>query len=88
MATSTWPPGGIGGERLPTGTPHQAVALAALALEHIVVSEVVTGGASASDELIELYNPASGPRSLDGLELVYVSASGATISRRAIWDAA
>ncbi len=52
---------------------------------HLVVSEVVTGGASASDELIEIYNPAAVALPLEGLELVYVSASGATVTRRAAW---
>ena len=53
--------------------------------DHLVVSEVVTGGASASDEFIEIYNPTAGTLPLEGLELVYVTASGATVSRRAAW---
>ena len=53
--------------------------------DHLVVSEVVTGGASASDELIELHNPTLAPLPLEGLEVVYVTATGATISRRATW---
>ena len=53
--------------------------------DHLVISEVVTGGSTASDEFIELYNPTTGALPLEGLELVYVSASGATISRRAAW---
>ena len=52
---------------------------------HLLVSEVVTGGASASDELIELHNPTASPLPLDGLEVIYVTASGATVSRRASW---
>lgn len=59
---------------------------AAGATEHLVISEVVTGGASASDELIEIYNPAGSALPLEGLELVYVTASGATVTRRAAWD--
>ena len=55
-------------------------------VEHLVISEIVTGGASASDELIELYNPSSAALPLEGLELVYVTASGATVSRRAAWE--
>jgi hypothetical protein len=49
------------------------------------VAEVVTGGTSASDEYIELAN--AGPTSLDlsGHEIVYVSASGATVTRKAAW---
>ncbi len=58
---------------------------AAAAPDHLVVSEVVTGGATASDELIELHNPTDAPLPLEGLELIYVSASGATISRRTAW---
>ena len=54
---------------------------------HLVVSEVVTGGASANDELIELYNASPTALPLEGIELVYVSASGATVSRRAGWEA-
>jgi len=54
--------------------------------DHLVISEIVTGGASASDELIELYNPTAAALPLEGLELVYVTASGATISRRAAWE--
>lgn len=53
---------------------------------HLLISEVVTGGASASDEFVELYNPGPLALPLEGLELVYVSASGATITRRAAWD--
>jgi uncharacterized protein YdeI (BOF family) len=52
---------------------------------HLVVSEVVTGGASASDELIEIHNPTAAPLLLDGLEVVYVTATGATVSRRVAW---
>jgi hypothetical protein len=53
--------------------------------DHLVISEVVTGGAAASDELIELYNPTDEALPLEGLEVVYVSASGASVSRRAAW---
>lgn len=61
------------------------VARAEPAVDHLVVSEVVTGGASASDELIELYNPTAAALPLEGLEVVYVSATGATVSRRTAW---
>ncbi|MEO8638720.1 MAG: lamin tail domain-containing protein, partial [Chloroflexota bacterium] len=54
---------------------------------HLVVSEVMTGGASASDEFIELYNPSSTMLPLEGLEVVYVTASGATVTRKASWAA-
>jgi len=54
---------------------------------HLVVSEVATGGTSASDEFVELYNPASISLPTEGLELIYVTASGATITRKALWTA-
>jgi hypothetical protein len=46
----------------------------------LLVAEVVTGGASASDEFIEVTN--AGPVQLDlaDHEIVYVTASGATTS--------
>jgi hypothetical protein len=57
------------------------------ASDHLLLSEVMTGGASASDEFIELYNPSSATLPLEGLEVVYVTASGATITRKASWSA-
>ncbi|MEX0626847.1 MAG: lamin tail domain-containing protein [Chloroflexota bacterium] len=54
---------------------------------HLLVSEVMTGGVSASDEFIELYNPAPSMLPLEGLEVVYVTASGATVTRKASWSA-
>lgn len=54
--------------------------------DHLVVSEIVTGGATASDEMIELYNPTAGPLPLEGLEVIYASASGLTVTRRAAWE--
>ena len=68
---------------LPLGAADRA---SASGITHLVVSEVATGGTSASDELIELYNPTSAVMPLEGLELVYVTASGATVSRRAAWE--
>jgi uncharacterized protein YdeI (BOF family) len=49
----------------------------------IVLAEVMTGGASASDEYVEIANAASTPQDLQGLELVYVTASGSTFTRKA-----
>ncbi len=54
---------------------------------HLVVSEVMTGGSSGSDEFVELYNPTGGELPLEGLELIYVTASGATVTRKAAWEA-
>ncbi|HMJ81326.1 MAG TPA: lamin tail domain-containing protein [Candidatus Dormibacteraeota bacterium] len=51
----------------------------------VLLSEVATGGATASDEFVELYNAAPSPVDLASLELAYISASGATITRKASW---
>jgi hypothetical protein len=61
--------------------------LATPTIDHLVVSEVMTGGTSASDEFIELYNPSDVALPLEGLEVVYVTASGATVTRKASWAA-
>ncbi|MGZ8563546.1 MAG: lamin tail domain-containing protein, partial [Candidatus Limnocylindria bacterium] len=58
-----------------------------LTLGHPVVSELMTGGASASDEFIELYNPTLTVQPLEGLEVVYVTSTGATVTRKAAWAA-
>ena len=51
----------------------------------LVVSEVQTGGASASDEFVEVANQGAGPVDLAGLEVVYATASGSTVTRKATW---
>ena len=57
------------------------------AVGHLLVSEIATGGTSALDEFVELYNPATIALPTEGLELLYVTASGATITRKALWAA-
>jgi len=52
----------------------------------LVLSEVQTGGTSASDEFVEIANQGTTPVDLAGLELVYATASGSTITRKAAWD--
>jgi hypothetical protein len=54
---------------------------------HLLLSELVTGGAGASDEFVEVYNPAPIGLPTEGLELIYVPASGATVTRKALWSA-
>lgn len=54
---------------------------------HLLISEVMAGGASASDEFVEIYNPTATTLPLEGLELIYVSASGATVTRKGEWPA-
>ncbi len=48
----------------------------------LVLAEVITGGVSASDEYVELYNAGPVPVDAGGCELLYVSASGATVTRK------
>jgi lamin tail-like protein len=52
----------------------------------LLVSEVQTGGASASDEFAEITN--AGPSTVDlaGLEIVYATSSGSTVTRKASWS--
>jgi Lamin Tail Domain len=69
------------------GTGDGPGAPATVAPAHLVVSEVMTGGASASDEFIELYNPGGEALPVEGLEVIYVTASGATATRKATWAA-
>ncbi|HEX7490134.1 MAG TPA: lamin tail domain-containing protein [Candidatus Limnocylindrales bacterium] len=49
----------------------------------LLLAEVMTGGGSASDEFVEIANAGSVAADLAGTELVYVTASGATITRKA-----
>lgn len=51
----------------------------------LLVSEIATGGASASDEFVELFNAGAGTTDLIGLELVYATASGSTVTQKATW---
>jgi hypothetical protein len=51
----------------------------------LLVSEVVTGGASASDEFAELANAGNVPVDVSGYELVYATSSGGTVARKAAW---
>ena len=51
----------------------------------LLVSEVVTGGTSASDEFIEIYNASANTLDLSGLELVYATATGTTVTRKQSW---
>jgi outer membrane biosynthesis protein TonB len=51
----------------------------------LVVAEVVTGGASASDEYVELANVSGSAIDLAGLEVAYVTSTGATVTKKAGW---
>ncbi len=49
----------------------------------LLLAEIVTGGVSASDEFVEIANAAGVPLDLNGMELVYVTASGSAVTRKA-----
>lgn len=51
----------------------------------LLVSEIQSGGTSASDEFAEITNVGAGPVDLTGLEIVYVTSSGSTVTRKASW---
>ena len=65
----------------------QPAALVAWPTSTLVISEVQTGGVSASDEFVELANAGPVVVDLAGLEIVYVTASGSTVTRKASWPA-
>jgi hypothetical protein len=54
----------------------------------LLIAEVVTGGASASDEYFELTNAGPAAADLNGLEVAYASSAGTTATRRVGWAAA
>lgn len=69
--------------------PGAAVLAAAVAwpTSELVVSEVQTGGSSASDEFVEVANQGIAPVDLNGLEVVYATSSGSTVTRKGTWTA-
>ena len=85
IAVAAPPLGGLGG----SGTVHAADGPpgAWMPSPDLVVGEVVTGGASGSDEWIEIHDRGGLAADLGGLELVYVTATGGTITRKASWEA-
>jgi lamin tail-like protein len=70
---------------LPVSVQVARAASAAWPTSTLVLSEVQTGGAGASDEFVEIANQGSGPVDLIGLELVYATSSGSTVTRKATW---
>ena len=53
----------------------------------LLLAEVVTGGSSASDEYVEITNAGPLEADLGGCELIYVTTSGATTTRKALFGA-
>ncbi len=66
--------------------PPVLAAAVAWPVSTLVVSEIQTGGASASDEFVEVANQGAGAVDLAGLEVVYATSSGSTVTRKATWS--
>ena len=65
--------------------PHLLAAVTWPPSSSVLVAEMMTGGASASDEYVELTNASAATLDLGGLELVYVTSTGSTVTRKATW---
>ncbi|HMA46885.1 MAG TPA: hypothetical protein VKP11_06765, partial [Frankiaceae bacterium] len=78
----------LGGVVLAAGSASVPGPLAAVTwpVATLLVSEVQTGGASASDEFAEITNVGQASVDLAGLELVYVTSTGSTLTRKASWS--
>ena len=82
----------VGGSPRPAATPapfanlRPAAAVAWPPSAGLLIAEVVTGGASASDEYVEITNAGPAPADLAGMELAYVTSSGSTVTRKATWS--
>ena len=71
---------------MPAGASPATAAVVSWPVSSLLVSEVQTGGVSASDEFVEIANQGAGPVDLVGLELVYSTSSGTTVTRKSSWD--
>ena len=71
---------------MPAGASPATAADVGWPVSSLLVSEVQTGGLSASDEFVEIANQGPGPVDLVGLELLYSTSSGTTVTRKAAWD--
>ena len=69
----------------PVATVEPLAAVAWPPSSGLLVAEVMTGGTSASDEFVELTNASGAAIDLAGLEVVYVTSSGTTVTRKASW---
>src|SRR5664280_423091 len=68
-------------------SPGPAAAAAWPSSTGLLLAEVVTGGLSASDEYVEITNAGPVAADLGDCELIYVTASGATTTRKALFGA-
>src|ERR1035437_6030687 len=77
----------IAARAAPAPPPGPAAAAAWPSSTGLLLAEVVTGGLSASDEYVEIANAGPVPADLGDCELIYVTASGATTTRKALFGA-
>jgi uncharacterized protein YdeI (BOF family) len=68
-----------------TATGYAVTPVSWPAASELALAEVVTGGVSASDEYFEIYNASAVVQDAAGLEAVYVTATGATVTRKALF---
>lgn len=68
-------------------SPGLAAAAAWPSSTRLLLAEFVSGGSSASDEYVEIANAGPVAADLGGCELIYVTASGATTTRKALFSA-
>jgi hypothetical protein len=69
------------------GSGRVQAAVVAWPTSTLVISEFQTGGASASDEFVEIANQGTAAIDLVGLEVVYATSSGSTVTRKGTWAA-
>jgi hypothetical protein len=62
-----------------------AAAVARPPSTELLLAEVVTGGASASDEYVEITNAGAVPVDMTGMERVYVASLGSGVIREVTW---
>src|SRR6478752_5686963 len=70
------------------GNGRARAATVAWPVSTLVASEFQTGGASASDEFVEIANQGSAAVDLVGLEVVYATSTGSTVTRKGTWTVA
>ena len=78
--------GGVAPFAMPSTRPAAAVGWPASTT--LLVAEVMTGGASASDEFIEIVNVGATVADLQDVELVYASGAATSATRKVAWTAA
>ncbi|MFI5225112.1 MAG: lamin tail domain-containing protein [Candidatus Limnocylindrales bacterium] len=76
----------VAGARAPSDGAIARAAAVGWPVSSLLIGEIATGGASASDEYVEVVNGGSSSVDLAGLEVVYATSSGSTVTRKATWS--